>query len=139
MKLLEFLQSSTATPAFAAAVHEFLATGHPNDRIGFSPGSPPIKIERTLTKVVESFADAAIDSVRISGRSGCEFYRGELIVCTADEELHVRFDWDCRWRAEQLGWTDYFGLPDQIRAARELGYDCFRTWDVRSPTADAAA
>ena len=139
MKLLEFLQSSTARPAFVKAVHDFLATGHANDRVVFSPGSPPIKIERTLSKVLETFADAPIESVRISGRSGCEYFRGELIIGMAEEELHVGFDWDCRWRAQEQGWSDYFGLPDQIRAAREFGYDCFRQWEVRSPSTDAAA
>ncbi|HEX8695519.1 MAG TPA: hypothetical protein VF746_24110, partial [Longimicrobium sp.] len=40
----------------------------------------------------------------------------------------VRFVWDCKWKAEQHGWHDYFGFPDQGRAAREFGYDCFRAW-----------
>ena len=41
----------------------------------------------------------------------------------------VRFHWDCKWRALQEGWTDYFGFPDQVRAAREFGHDCFRLWE----------
>ena len=31
----------------------------------------------------------------------------------------VRFHWDCKWKAQQEGWSDYFGFPDQMRAARE--------------------
>ena len=38
------------------------------------------------------------------------------------------FHWDCKWRAQQQGWVDYFGFPDQTRAAREFGFDCFRSW-----------
>jgi hypothetical protein len=41
----------------------------------------------------------------------------------------VRFYWDCKWKAQEQGWTDYFGFPDQMRAAREFGYDCFRSWN----------
>jgi hypothetical protein len=71
-----------------------------------------------------------VESVAISGRSGCEYFRGELTVHTPTDELRVEFHWDCRWKASQLGWYDYFGLPDQIRAAQELDHDCFRTWNV---------
>ena len=45
--------------------------------------------------------------------------------CSADT---FSFTWCCRWRAEQEGWKDYFGFPDQIRAAREFGWDCFQRW-----------
>lgn len=137
MKLIEYLQSSAATAEFVVGIRDFLASGRPNDRVEFSPGSPPVKIERTLTQLFKSFPSVPIERVKISGRSGCEYFRGELTVIAADEEQTVTFVWDCRWKADQLGWIDYFGLPDQIRAARELGYDCFREWDVRSSEAPA--
>ncbi|HUE96635.1 MAG TPA: hypothetical protein VMN39_08245 [Longimicrobiaceae bacterium] len=139
MKLLDFLQKSAATPEFVAAVGHFLSTGSANDRILFAAGSPPVKIERTLTKVLEELCDLPIESVQITGRSGCEYFRGELTVRTADDIRHIDFDWNCRWRADEQGWTDYFGLPDQIRAAREFGYDCFRGWEGRHTPASAAA
>ena len=44
-------------------------------------------------------------------------------------ERQVRFHWDCKWRAQQEGWVDYFGFPDQIRAAREFGWRCFERWE----------
>lgn len=139
MKLLESLESSAVDPAFAAALHDFLAIGRANERIAFTAGSPPVKVERTLIKLLEEHATMPIESIRISSRSGCEFFRGEISIQAKDQQLQVRFHWDCRWRAQEQGWTDYFGLPDQIRAAREFGYDCFREWEVRTTPADAAA
>jgi hypothetical protein len=85
-------------------------------------------VERTLAKVMVEYPDLPIESIEVRGSSGCEFYRGTAVIRTAGEERHVRFHWDCKWRAEQQGWTDYFGFPDQTRAAREFGYDCFRSW-----------
>jgi hypothetical protein len=40
----------------------------------------------------------------------------------------IEFAWDCRWRAQQQGWVDAFGFPDQIRAADEFGWNCFQHW-----------
>ena len=49
---------------------------------------------------------------------------------TPRPSTHVyEFVWDCRWRAEQEGWTDCFGFPDQIRAAREYDWRCFERWE----------
>mgnify|MGYP003579335673 CR=1 FL=1 len=139
MKLLEFLQPSAGTPGFAAAIRDFIRSGLPNDRVRYSPGLPTVKVERTLTKLFELHPSLSVDAVAVSGRSGCEFFRGELLVRTGEEQVRIHFDWDCRWRAEEMGWTDYFGFPDQIRAAREYGYDCFRRWEVEPSATDAAA
>jgi hypothetical protein len=49
-------------------------------------------------------------------------------VVAAGQALKFDFVWDCQWRAVQQGWTDHFGLPDQIRAAREFGWRCFQHW-----------
>lgn len=129
MDLQAFLQRSRATDAFREAVHRFLRDGRPCERVAFNPPSPAVKVERTLTKVMESYPELAIERVEIQGVSGCEFFRGTATIHAAGEARRVRFDWDCRWRAEAEGWHDYFGFPDQTRAAREFGYDCFRAWD----------
>lgn len=123
------LQRSSSTAGFREAVAVFLANGAPADRIRFDHRSPPVKVERVVTKLLATETDLEIESVEVDGASGCEYYRGELVVTLADGSARrFSFDWDCRWRAEQQGWTDYFGIPDQIRAAREFGYDCFRVW-----------
>ncbi len=128
MNLLIFLEHSRATPTFRSAVNEFLRTGRANSAIAFNLSSPPVKVERTLTKILEEYPELPIARIEIEGASGCEYFRGTATIHAGEEERCVRFHWDCRWKAEQLGWTDYFGFPDQIRAARECGYDCFRTW-----------
>lgn len=130
MKLAQLLERAAVSPEFRKAVVEFRASGRPNDRLRFDVHAPPVKIERTLTKLLEAFSDHPIERVEVSGSSGCEFFRGRLRFETADGSHHVRFHWDCRWRAMQEGWIDYFGFPDQIRAAREFGYDCFREWSL---------
>lgn len=121
---------ATSAGAFRVALAAFRTSGRPNERISFDRLSPPVKVERTVTKVMVEYPALAIESIEVRGSSGCEFYRGTAIIRTADEERHVRFHWDCKWKAEQQGWTDYFGFPDQARAAREFGWDCFRTWEV---------
>jgi len=128
MSLHHFLQQSRATDAFKSAVRDFVRGGRPTERIAFDLHSPAIKVERALTKLLEEMPEAEIDRVEIRGASGCEFYRGEMTVHTAEEKRRVRFYWDCKWRAVQQGWSDYFGFPDQARAAREFGHDCFREW-----------
>ena len=128
MKITELLQGSAASDAFVASVERFLTENRPNERIAFSPACPPVKVQRTLTKLLESYPNAVIESVEIDAHSGCEFFRGELAVEHGSDSLLIDFHWDCRWKADQVGWKDYFGFPDQLRAAREFGYDCFRTW-----------
>lgn len=130
--LTNLLERSRATPEFRDRVTAFLADPRPNEGVTFDPYSPPVKVERALTKLLEAHPELEIDRVEIEGRSGCEYYRGEMRVHTAAGVQQVRFHWDCRWRAEQEGWTDYFGFPDQTRAAREFGHDCFRLWEVQA-------
>lgn len=128
MQLLDFLEAAAASPEFKDAALRFARTGRPNERISFPPHAPAVKVERTLTKILDVHRDLPIESVEISGSSGCSSFRGSAGIRSADDEVQVEFDWDCRWKALQLGWTDYFGFPDQTRAAREFGYDCFRAW-----------
>lgn len=125
----ELLLQARVGDSFRAALRTFRNTGRPNERITFDRLSPPVKVERMLTKALVEYPDLAIESIEVRGSSGCEFFRGTAIIRTADQERHVRFHWDCKWKAEQQGWADYFGFPDQARAAREFGYDCFRGWE----------
>jgi hypothetical protein len=132
MTIENLLLQSRASDAFQAALGSFLRGGRANERIAFDRLSPPVKVERTLTKVLVEYPDLPIESIEVRGSSGCEFFRGVAVIRTATEERHVRFDWDCKWRAEQQGWRDYFGFADQGRAAREFGFDCFRGWHEES-------
>lgn len=129
MTLHAFLQRSAATEPFRQAVEAFLRGGRASERIAFQPYSPAVKVERTLTKVLEAYPDLPIERVEVDGASGCEYFRGTVTVHAGDEVRRVRFHWDCKWRAEQQGWRDYFGFADQGRAAREFGHDCFRGWE----------
>lgn len=135
MKLRELLEQSRASEGFRDAIQGFLRDGRPSERLRFDLYSPPVKVERTLTKLLEAHPELPIETVEIEGSSGCEFYRGEMRVTAGGEARRIRFHWDCKWRALQEGWTDYFGFPDQMRAAREFGYDCFKRWEVESEPA----
>jgi hypothetical protein len=131
MSLQHYLGLSRASHTFRAAVDEFLRTGRPNARLSFDARSPSVKVERTLTKVLVEYPELEIESIEIRAHSGCEYFRGELTLHTSGSSHVVAFHWDCRWRAEENGWHDYFGFPDQTRAAREYGWDCFRDWEER--------
>lgn len=132
--IAELLEQSAATNAFREAVDDFLRSGRGNDRIEITSRAPDVKIARTLTKILEAYPGLEIERVAIDGQSGCEFFRGTASIEAAGGERQVvSFDWDCRWRAEEQGWKDWFGFPDQARAAREFGYDCFRVWGADSP------
>jgi hypothetical protein len=128
MSLQHYLTLSRASEPFRAAVDEFLRTGRSNSRVVFDRHSPAVKVERTLIKALVEYPQLEIESIEIAGQSGCEYFRGELTLQSAAGVQKVEFHWDCRWRAEEKGWHDYFGFPDQIRAAREFGWDCFRDW-----------
>lgn len=131
--LINLLERSRATDDFRAYVAAFVGDPRPNAGVTFDAYSPPVKVERTLTKLLEAHPELEISRVEIEGSSGCEYYRGEMRVHTREGGVQrVRFHWDCKWRAQQEGWTDYFGFPDQMRAAREFGHDCFRRWEVVS-------
>lgn len=129
MSLQTFLQRSAATEAFRDALDRFLRDGRPNDLVRFHVHAPAVKVERTLTRILEAYSALPIEEVEIDGASGCEYFRGRATIVAGGEERRVRFYWDCKWRAIQEGWTDWFGLPDQARAAREFGHDCFRSWE----------
>ncbi|MBI1785797.1 hypothetical protein HYR69_11690 [Candidatus Sumerlaeota bacterium] len=119
----ELLERSAAAPGFKDAVLN-LADGSPQELIRFSPGAPSVKVLRVVMKILEEWPDLPIESVYVQGSSGCSDFVGRAAVQPGG--INFDFEWDCRWRAEQLGWMDAFGDPDQIRAARAYGYQCFR-------------
>jgi len=136
----DYLARSRATEPFRDALLGFLKDGRPNDRVRFNRGSPPVKIERVLTRALAAHPDIEIDAVEIEGRSGCEYFRGTLDIEAAGAALRIEFHWNCKWKAEQEGWRDAFGLPDQIRAARTFGHDCFAEWsEIESMPTESAA
>lgn len=139
MTTADLLDRSAATASFREALTQFLRDGRASGRIAFGHGAPPVKVERTLAKMLVEYPHLAIESIEVRGVSGCEYFRGKLFVRTALEERRVGFHWDCKWRAEQEGWQDWFGFPDQGRAAREFGWDCFRVWEEEDAAPIAVA
>ena len=129
MKIFDLLERSSATESFREAVVRFVREGRPNERIAFNRDAPPVKVERTVTKVLEEYPELHIESIEVRGMSGCEFFRGVMEVHTGAEVRKISFHWDCKWKAMEMGWHDYFGFPDQARAAREFGHNCFRGWN----------
>ena len=121
--LEEILEKSSATPAFKDATAN-LADGIRQDRIQFNSGSPPVKVLRLVMKILEGHPGLRIESLVVEGRSGCSDFVGRAVAQPGD--VRFDFEWDCRWRAEVSGWVDAFGDPDQLRAARTFGYQCFR-------------
>ena len=134
MKIFDLLDGSSATEPFRDAVMRFVREGRPNDRIGFNRDCPAVKVERTLVRALEEYPALQVESIVIHGSSGCEFFRGWMDVHTANEVRRVNFHWDCKWKAVEMGWHDYFGFPDQTRAAREFPYACFRAWTEETAT-----
>ena len=101
-------------------------------RIRIDSYVPRVKVQRLLKQMLASEPDLPIDGVAVSGASGCSDFVGTL-EARARSATHVfDFGWCCRWRAQQEGWTDYFGFPDQIRAAQEFDWRCFHTWRKRN-------
>ena len=123
------LERSAATPAFKAAVLAYTA-GEAAPLVGVLGFAPRVKIVRVLSQLLNAEPDLAIESLRIEGVSGCSDFSGVAEVEAEGLTHRIAFNWCCRWRAEQEGWVDYFGFPDQIRAAREFGWDCFERWET---------
>lgn len=125
--LEELLEASAATPEFREAARRFQRVKSPDDRIRFGPGNPPVKVLRALCGLLENQPTLAIDRIHIVASSGCSDYRGVIEV--NDGEKRFNFVWDCAWKANQMGWRDYFGNPDQPRAAQTFGYRCFEKFE----------
>ena len=128
MKELEqLLAASHAAESFKSAVRSYHAD-RASDRIAVAGFAPPIKVKRLLKHILHSEPHLPIERVALQARSGCSDFVGTIDVETAHGLRTYEFAWDCRWRAIEEGWNDYFGLPDQIRAAQEFDWRCFKHW-----------
>lgn len=128
----DVLERSRATESFVLALRRF-AEGHDVAAIELVRRAPRIKVLRVLAQLLHAAPDLPIERVRLDGRSGCSDFAGTIEVETAHGVRRFDFVWDCRWRAEQEGWRDWLGLPDQIRAAEEFGWRCFAVWSEQRP------
>jgi hypothetical protein len=127
MDLLRLLDRSAATEEFKADVRDYVAGG-PAARIELERPTSRVKVLRLLANLLHSDPDLSVQRVRIRARSGCSDFRGVIRVEAVTGPRQYEFTWCCRWRAEEEGWTDWFGFPDQIRAAREFDWRCFKDW-----------
>jgi hypothetical protein len=89
---------------------------------------PRIKVIRLINQLLHAHPEWVIDRLQVDARSGCSDFVGTVTVEGGGETRLVEFAWDCRWRAEEQGWVDAYGFPDQIRAADEFGWNCFQRW-----------
>ncbi len=124
------LAQSRATAEFAEAVQVVATLQRPHPLIEFRPGLPIVKILRVIAQLLETEPTLEIRNVYIEGVSGCSNFTGRLSINNG--ERIYDFDWDCRWRAEKEGWHDFWGQPDQTRAAREFEHRCFRKFQLVS-------
>jgi plastocyanin len=85
---------------------------------------------RLINQLLHAHPEWVVDRLQIDARSGCSDFVGTAIVEGGGQSRVIQFAWDCRWRAEQEGWVDAFGFPDQIRAADEFGWNCFLRWQA---------
>jgi len=127
-ELEQLLARSQAADPFKRAVRSYCATGGA-DRIHVEGVAPEIKVRRLLAQMLSTEPHLPIEFISLRGRSGCSDFVGTVRIHTESETRVYEFVWDCRWRAQQEGWTDCFGYPDQIRAAREYDWQCFVRWE----------
>jgi hypothetical protein len=125
------LAASRSTPEFQADVRAY-ADYHDASRVVIVRAAPRVKVLRVITQLVATQPELVVDRVRIEAASGCADYRGTVVADIVGERPRTfAFVWDCAWRAEREGWVDSRGNADQVRAAREFGWDCFSVWSVR--------
>jgi hypothetical protein len=135
MSIRLLLDRSAASEQFKLAVRTLVAqpwgNAHSCEALHCRRGMPAVKVERVLTQLLSELPGARINRVEIDARSGCSDFGGHLVVHTDDAVRVFDFVWDCRWRAAEEGWADHWGEPDQMRAAREFGWQCFAVWSER--------
>lgn len=127
-EFIPILEHSLASAAFRADLAAY-EMRQPADRIRASAGCPRVKVLRAIAQLLHSEPGLTIERVEVTAVSGCGDFIGTLVATDSVGELHhFDFTWDCEWKARQLGYTDGFGFPDQIRAAQEFGWQCFSRW-----------
>ena len=123
----QILSRSCATERFKIDVLAFASRSEAPSII-LTRNVPRIKVIRLINHLLHAHPEWAIERLHIDARSGCSDFVGTVTVEGAGESRAFEFAWDCRWRAEQQGWVDAYGFPDQIRAADEFGWNCFQRW-----------
>ena len=122
------LATSASTAEFRADLASY-ANRQTADRIAVGAGSPRVKVMRAIAQLLHAEPTLEIERVAIRAASGCADFVGTLVATdTAGVEHRFEFEWNCEWKARQLGYVDGFGYPDQIRAAQEFDWQCFERW-----------
>jgi hypothetical protein len=130
-ELESMLARSRASAAFRSDVYAYLSSGFA-PAIHVEGRAPRVKVVRLIKHVLATLPEFELQRVSVHARSGCSDFIGTVRL-ESDSELRVfDFVWCCRWRAEEQGWEDAFGLPDQIRAAEEFDWRCFQHWKERA-------
>jgi hypothetical protein len=131
--LERILARSRADEALKSEVRSLsrIYVAHGLDRVVTTRPTPAVKAQRVLTQLFAEHPELAAERVTVDATSGCSDFTGSLTVHATDGVRVYDFLWCCRWRAEQEGWVDAFGFPDQVRAAREFGWRCFSEWRER--------
>ena len=135
--LPELMARSLASDEFKADVRAY-AAHEPASRLTVARHVPRVKVLRVLAQLFETAPELEVERVHVDAASGCADFRGVLTVEARSGTRAFDFVWDCHWRAVQEGWTDAFGLPDQIRAARAFEWRCFAHWRERAAVAETA-
>jgi hypothetical protein len=130
----EILANSAAAETFKVAVLDIEA-GRGNPLVEHSWQHPKVKVLRVLLKLLDTHPAAPVQRALIEAQSGCSDFRGRLRYYSPEEHT-VRFVWDCAWKAREVGYKLPSGGADQVRAAREFGYECFQ--DFREEPGAAA-
>ncbi len=128
MNLEPLLAASGATDDFKDSVRQYSTQGKA-PLVEACASAPPVKVLRVLAQLLEREPTLPLERVRVSGNAGCSDFRGSVEARAHGVVRQWHFVWCCRWRALEEGWVDCFGFPDQTRAAREFGYQCFETWE----------
>lgn len=135
MRELEtLLARSSASKEFKEDIRSYFARGEA-DRIDVEGRVPAVKVIRLLKQILHAEPDLPIERLFLRATSGCSDFAGRVTIDVAGDRHEFEFVWDCRWRAQEEGWLDFFGLPDQIRAAREFDWRCFKLWRGMSAAA----
>ena|SRR5438045_9585049 len=124
------IEGSRATPDFKSDVATYFS-GERCQRVKVESYLPRVKVQRLLTQLLATEPSLEIEQVVIRGMAGCSDFVGSVDVHTMSGAEVFDFVWCCRWRAETEGLVDYFGFPDQLRAAHEFDWQCFRRWERR--------
>jgi hypothetical protein len=123
------IASSCATERFRDDLRRFIEAHEDVSSIVLLHRAPRVKVLRVIHHLLETHPEFVVERVAVDGRSGCSDFVGTVTVDGGGESRTFEFAWDCRWRAEQEGWTDCFGFPDQIRAAEAFRWRCFARWE----------